>query len=294
MHTVARIPGSTSLADITFCVIDIETTGGAGYDAITEIAAVKVRCGEVLGTMQTLVECAGSIPLEIQRLTGITPAMVRGAPLVEEVLPSLVEFTQGTVIVGHNVRFDLRFLGDELDRFDYPPFACPVVDTLPLARRLVPDETDNCKLGTLALCLGLDHRPTHRALTDVLATVDLLHALLERASGYGVGALDDLLALPRTAAHPQAKKLRLVRRMPRTPGVAVVHGGGDEVIHVDSASNLRRRVHSWFASTDRRRIGPMLREAQRFSWQETSSRAEATLLESELLERHRPRYRRRG
>lgn len=294
MHTVARIPGATSLANVTFCVIDIETTGGNGYDAITEVAAMRIRCGEVLGTMTTLVECAGSIPLEIQRLTGITPAMVRGAPMIEEVLPNLVEFVQGTVIVGHNIRFDLRFLGNELDRFDYPALACPVVDTLPLARRLVSDETDNCRLATLATCLDLEHRPTHRALTDVHATVDLLHALLERASGYGVLALDDLLALPRTAAHPQAKKLRLVRRCPRTPGVAIVHGGGDEIIHVDSASNLRRRVHSWFASTDRRQIGPMLREAQRFSWVETDGRAAARTMETELLERHRPRYRRRG
>ena len=294
VHTVARIPGATSLADVTFCVIDIETTGGTGYDAITEIAAVNVRCGEVVATLQTLVECTGSIPLEIQRLTGITPSMVRGAPVIEEVLPSLVELVQGTVIVGHNVRFDLRFLGDELDRFDYPALQCPVVDTLTLARRLVSEDTDNCKLSTLAQCLGLEHRPTHRALTDVLATIDLLHALLERASGYGVHALDDLLVLPRTSAHPQARKLPLVRRMPRTPGVAIVHGGGDEVIHVDGASNLRRRAHSWFASTDRRRIGPMLREAQRFSWIETDDRAGAAQLEADMLQRHRPRYRRRG
>jgi len=294
VHTVARIPGATSLADVTFCVVDIETTGGTGADSITEVAAVTVRCGEVLATMSTLVECTGSIPLEIQRLTGITPAMVRGAPVIEEVLPSLVELVQGTVIVGHNVRFDLRYLGDELARFDYPALACPIVDTLTLARRLVPDDTDNCKLSTLAACLGLEHRPTHRALTDVHATIDLLHALLERASGYGVLALDDLLALPRTAAHPQARKLPLVRRMPRTPGVAIVHGGRDEIINVDSASNLRRRAHSWFASPDRRRIGPMLREAQRFSWMETEDRAAAESLEAELLHRHRPRYRRRG
>jgi len=294
VHTVARIPGATSLAEVTFCVIDIETTGGTGYDAITEIAAMNVRCGEVVGTLQTLVECQGSIPLEIQRLTGITPAMVRGAPVIEEVLPSLLELVQGTVIVGHNVRFDLRYLGDELERFHYPMLACPVVDTLTLARRLVSDDTDNCRLSTLAACLGLEHRPTHRALTDVLATVDLLHALLERASGYGVLALDDLLALPRTVAHPQARKLPLVRRMPRSPGVAIVHGGGDEVIHVDAASNLRRRAHSWFASRDRRPIGPMLRETQRFSWIETEDHDAACAHEAELLQRHRPRYRRRG
>lgn len=292
MHTAARIPTSTPLSNVTFCVLDIETTGGTGDDAITEIAATRVRCGEPLGTMSTLVECAGSIPLEIQRLTGITPDMVRGAPMIEQVLPNLLEFAHGTVLVGHNVRFDLRFIGAELDRFGYPPLASPVVDTLPLARRLLADETDNCKLATLALCLGLDHRPTHRALTDVMATVDLLHLLIERASGYGVSGLDDLLALPRTAAHPQARKLCLVGRMPRTPGAVLVHGGGDDIIHIDAAFNVRRRAHSWFASPDRRRIAPMLREAQRFSWIDAPDRSAAEALAAELSERHRPRYRR--
>ena len=285
----------TPLSDVTFCVVDLETTGGSPQDcAITEVGAVKLRGGECLGTFQTLVNPGLLIPPEITVLTGITQAMVLPAPRIEQVLPTFLEFAAGSVIVGHNVRFDLRYLGDELERFHYPMLACPVVDTLTLARRLVSDDTDNCRLSTLAACLGLEHRPTHRALTDVLATVDLLHALLERASGYGVLALDDLLALPRTVAHPQARKLPLVRRMPRSPGVAIVHGGGDEVIHVDAASNLRRRAHSWFASRDRRPIGPMLRETQRFSWIETEDHDAACAHEAELLQRHRPRYRRRG
>ena len=293
VDTLTRIAPDTPLAAVTFCVLDIETTGGNGVDDVTEIAAVKVRCGEVLGSLQTLVECAGSIPLQIQRLTGISTDMVRGAPLIEQVLPHLLEFARGTVLVGHNVRFDLRFIGAELERFGYPTLTslgCPVVDTLALARRLVRDDVDDCRLATLAAMLGLDHQPTHRAMTDVLATVDLLHALLERASGYGAHALDDLLALPRTAASKQAHKLALVRTFPRTPGVAVAHGHGSEVIHVDAAGNLRRRVHSWFASTDRRRIGPMLREAQRFSWIDTADHDAAAALAAELIGEHRPRY----
>jgi DNA polymerase-3 subunit epsilon len=292
LFSPVRVPGSTSLADVTFCVIDIETTGGEGDDAITEIAAVTSRCGEVLATMRTFVECAGSIPLEIQRLTGISDSMVRGAPTVEEVLPSLLEIARGTVIVGHNVRFDLRFLDHELQRFGYPRLDAPVVDTLTLARRMLRDDSPDCRLGSLARALQLDHQPTHRALDDVLATLDLLHVVFERTAGWGITALDDLLALPRTSASPHARKLRWVARTPRTPGVLLAHGVGDEVIHLDATSNLRRRAHSWFASTDGRRIGPMLREAQRFSWVETPDRAAAATREAELLATHRPRYRR--
>ncbi len=290
MHAVARIASSTPLAFVTFCVIDIETTGGSGADSITEVGAMKVCGGEVQGTFQTLLACAGPIPPEITHLTGITTAMVDTAPPIGQVLANLVEFVHGSVLVGHNVRFDLRFLEAELQRAGYPSFGCPVIDTLALARRLVRDETDNCRLGTLAEALQLDHRPTHRAFTDVLATVDLLHLLIERASGYGVDALDDLLAFPRTAGHRQAAKLRMIRRMPRVPGVVIVHGGRDQVIHLDTATNLRRRARSWFASRDGRRIGPMLREAQRFSWVETPDRETAMQVASTMHAEHRPRY----
>ncbi len=291
MHTAARIPTSTSLAAVTFCVVDIETTGGSGADSITEVAAVKVRCGEEVGSFETLVSCVGDIPPAIVQLTGITTAMVRDAPFVEEVLPHLLEFAHGCVLVGHNVHFDLRFLNGELQRSGYRAFEVPVVDTLALARRLVTEEAENCRLGTLAERLGLEHRPTHRAMTDVRATIDLLHALIERSSGYGVRALDDLLALPRTAGHAQARKLAWIGSMPRTAGVLLAHGPGDEIIHLEATSNLRRRARTWFAIRDGRRIGPMLREAQRFSWEETADRPAADVLEAELLVRHRPRYR---
>jgi DNA polymerase-3 subunit epsilon len=98
------------------------------------------------------------------------------------------------VLVGHNVGFDISFLEAALEATASEPLANPVVDTLHLARRLVRDDVINCKLGTLARRLRLDHLPSHRALEDVLATADLLHALIERATGYGVLRLGDLLS----------------------------------------------------------------------------------------------------
>ena len=136
------------------------------------------------------------------------------------------------------------------------------VDTVALARRLVRDEVPDCRLDTLASRLRLDHRPTHRALDDALATTDLLHVLIERATGLGVLGLDDLTSLASMAGHPQAGKLRLTAGLPRSPGVYLFCGHRDEVLYVGKATNLRQRVRSYFGSEDRRRIGPMLREAQ--------------------------------
>ena len=206
----------TPLYEVTFCVLDLETTGGSAESCgITEIGAVKVRGGECLGTFQTLVNPGAAIPPEITVLTGITESMVLPAPRIETVLPSLLEFVGSSVVVGHNVRFDLGFLRAALERAGRPRLANRWIDTCALARRLVRDEVPNCRLGTLASRLRLDHRPTHRALDDALATADLLHLLLERAAGLGVTGLDDLLVLPTMAGHEQASKLALTRSLPR-------------------------------------------------------------------------------
>ncbi|MBT7371589.1 MAG: endonuclease, partial [Gammaproteobacteria bacterium] len=164
---------------------------------IIEIGAVKITGGQVLGSYQTLINPGRPIPVGISYLTGITMSMVEKAPLIATVLPSFLEFLGNSVIVGHNVQFDLGFLNAALDRANYPKLNNKVVDTLALARRLVRDEVPNCKLSTLSKCMNLPKRAAHRALEDALTTSDLLHVLLEKAASLGVLGLDDLLELPK-------------------------------------------------------------------------------------------------
>jgi len=185
-----------ALFDVSFVVVDVETTGGSpATSALTEIAAAKYRGGECTGEFQSLVDPGCSVPPLISLLTGITDDMVLGAPAVSSVLPSLLEFVHGSVIVGHNVRFDLSFLDAALVGSGYEPLGNTTVDTLALARRLVRPDVPNCKLRTLAAALRLEHLPSHRALDDVRATADLLHRLIEHASGYDVFVLGDLVDL---------------------------------------------------------------------------------------------------
>jgi len=285
----------TPLADVVFCVLDIETTGGdRGSDAITEIGAVKVRAGEHLGTLSTLVNPGTAIPPAITILTGITERMVASAPRLDAVLPTLAEFIGDAVIVGHNVGFDMGFINTAMRRTGRQPFTNSVVDTLPLARRLVRDEVPDCKLGTLAQRFRLSHRPTHRALDDALATSELLHLLLERAAGLGVLGLDDLMALPSMAAHPHASKLKLTDQLPRRPGVYRFLDGQGQVLYVGKATNLRQRVRSYFSSDDRRKVGPLLRETQRLAHTVMPDPLSAEVLELRYLHRLAPRYNRVG
>lgn len=281
----------TPLHDVTFCVIDLETTGGSARDCgITEVGAVLLRGGECLGTFQTLVNPGTAIPPEITVLTGITQAMVLPAPRIDAVLPSLLEFIGSSVVVGHNVRFDLGFINVALERHQRPRLTNTSVDTVALARRLVRDEVPNCRLGTLADRFRLPHRPSHRALDDALATGDLLHVLLERAGSLGVTGLDDLLAMPKIDGHPQAAKLRLTDGLPRRPGVYLFRDAGGRVLYVGKASNLRTRVRSYFSGDERRKVGQLLREAQAIDHVVTCSTLDAAVLEVRLIHRHQPRF----
>ena len=150
----------TPLSEITFCVVDLETTGGSAIDAeITEVGAVKVRRGEVQGTFQTLVNPGRPVPAFIRLVTGLSDDMLAGAPRIESVLPAWLEFVRDSVIVAHNARFDMSFLNAAIMRLGYPPMANRVIDTAALARKTLAGEVPNNKLMTLARHLRCPHQP---------------------------------------------------------------------------------------------------------------------------------------
>ena len=277
----------TPLSDVTFVVLDLETTGTVpGQSRIIEVAAAKYRGGECLGTFQTLVNPGCGLPPFIVALTGITEALVVPAPSIDEVLPTLLEFIGGAVLVGHNLRFDTSFLDADLIARGRPRLANARVDTLTLARRLVRDEVPDCRLGTLAARFHTVVRPTHRALDDVLATAEVLHALFERAAGYGVLALDDLLGLP---SSPLAlRKLPLLAGLPRAAGVYLFRGADGRVLHVGRAGDVRSRVRSLFVTGGRRKVARLLRETVAIEYRAAGHPLEAAVAQLRLSHAHRP------
>lgn len=285
----------TPLCEVTFVVVDLETTGAApGADAITEIGALKLRGGELLGTFDTLVNPGVPIPPMITVLTGITEAMVFPAPAIDEVLPAFLEFLGDAVVVGHNVRFDVSFLDAALEARGYSRLANRRVDTLGLARRLLRDEVPNCKLDTLARHLRAPTAPSHRAFSDASATAEVFHSLLERAGCLGVLGLDDLLALPGMRAHPSVGKLSLTARLPREPGVYLFRDRDGRVLYVGKATNLRSRVRSYFSGDTRRKVPQLLRETTAIEHFVCREPLEAAVREVRLIQELQPRFNRQG
>ncbi|MCV7281486.1 DEDD exonuclease domain-containing protein [Mycolicibacterium flavescens] len=289
-----------SLHDTTFVVVDLETTGGRARgdqpDAITEIGAVKVRGGVVLGELATLVDPGRSIPPQIVQLTGITTAMVCDAPRIESVLPAFLEFSRGAVLVAHNAGFDIGFLRAAAEHCQLPWPRPPVLCTVKLARRvLTRDEAPSVRLSALARLFGSATTPTHRALDDARATVDVLHGLFERVGNQGVHTFSDLRAYLPDVTPAQRRNRRLATGLPRRPGVYLFRGPGNEVLYVGTAVDLRRRVNQYFNGSDTRtRMKEMASLATAVDHVECAHDLEAGVRELRLLAAHAPPYNRRS
>ena len=287
----------TPLRETTFVVFDLETTGGrAGDDMVTEIGAVKIRGGEVLGEFATLVDPERGIPPQVVSLTGITQFMVTGAPRMDTVLPAFLEFAAGAVLVAHNSGFDIGFMKAACERYGYHWPKAGVVCTVRLARRVLSrDEAPSCRLSALAQLFQTSTQPTHRALDDARATVEVLHRLLERVGPLGVQSLEELLAYLPEVTSQQRRKRELAAHLPNEPGVYLFRGPNEEVLYVGTATDLRKRVRQYFtASEGRRRLREMVALAVRVDSVSCAHSLEAEVRELRLLSAHKPAYNRRS
>ncbi len=286
------------LRDVTFCVVDLETTGGSaeGGAMITEIGAVKVRGGEVLGEFQTLVNPRTEIPPFIAVLTGITNSMVATAPSIDSALPAFLEFASGSVLVAHNAPFDVGFLKYFAEQQGRPWPKFEVLDTARLARRVITrDDAPNCKLSSLAKAFGSPVTPNHRALEDARATVHVLHGMMERLGGLGVQTLEELSTFSSRVTTAQRKKRHLAEALPHAPGVYLFRDDRARVLYVGTSRDLRTRVRSYFtASETRSRMGEMVGIASRVDGIECATALEAEVRELRLIAEHKPRYNRRS
>jgi DNA polymerase III epsilon subunit family exonuclease len=197
--TQRKFAPDRGLSEVTFVVIDLETSGASAStgSAITEIGAVKVYGGDVKGTFHTLINPFTPLSPFIVELTGITDQMLAEAPSIETILPMLFDFfgsPEEVVFVAHNAPFDLSFLKAALTLHGYiwPDFR--VLDTVKLAQLvLTKDDVVNYQLGTLAQYFNTQVAPSHRALDDAQATVDVLHGVIERLGTFDIFTINQLL-----------------------------------------------------------------------------------------------------
>jgi len=185
-------PADRFLGNLTYVVVDLETTGyPVPEEGVTEIGAVKVQGERWIEEFHALVNPGRYVPVAVQRLTGISNTLLRSSPRIAEILPGFARFCEGAVLVAHNAPFDLRILQRE---------AAPLGVALPewsfctysLARRLLP-ELESYRLGDLARNLGFPDEGSHRALPDARTAARLFSRLMVDLLSLGIETLGGAL-----------------------------------------------------------------------------------------------------
>ena len=189
-----EVARNQSLRNLTFAVVDVETTGLSALagDRICEVAIVTAKNGQIADQYQTLVNPGRPISYGASAVNGISNSMVRNAPSFRSIASDVLELLDGAVLVAHNASFDLSFISTELRAAGYSPPDNPVIDTLALARRNYSFGSN--KLGNVARSLGIQTHGLHRALADATITWHVLKKFLWDMESQGVHTLADLLS----------------------------------------------------------------------------------------------------
>jgi DNA polymerase-3 subunit epsilon len=184
------------LDDVPFVIFDVESTGleASAGDCIVEIALIRWHNRTVVRRYETLVNPGRPISPAAYAVNRIDARELAQAPTFAEIVPTLLAELDGAVLVAHNVPFDMHFLNTELSRVGKPPLPNLVLDTLTLSRCFL--QHDRYSLTALSGALGFD-RPSHRAMSDVLALQQLFDHLLNRLQTLGVSTLAELVRAQR-------------------------------------------------------------------------------------------------
>ncbi len=199
-----------------FIAFDLETTGFLpDQHRICEIGALLFDGAKVQAEFSTLIDPECPMPQEASRVNGITDDMLRGKPKVEKVLRAFAEFCSGHLLVAHNAGFDFQFLEHNIRRYESPAPKGVVLDTLALARKILPG-LSNYKLGTLVQHVGIKTQRFHRASDDANYCGQLFWHLLQKiqtpnqGNAEYLGQLSGKPALSFPQITPRPKQLALI------------------------------------------------------------------------------------
>jgi len=186
-----------NLDQYNFVVFDVETTGLSPQsgDRVVEIAALKVENFKVVDRFTTLINPEREVSYGAFLVNGITSEMVSGAPKAAEILPDFLKFINDSIFIGHNIKFDLGFLNNEVVLAGLKPLENYVaIDTIKMSRGFMP-QLGKYSLSIVASALGIKEEQKHRAMSDVDMTYSVFTKLLDIAQQKEVKDFEDILHL---------------------------------------------------------------------------------------------------
>ncbi|MBL4662668.1 MAG: GIY-YIG nuclease family protein, partial [Flavobacteriaceae bacterium] len=270
-----------------YAILDIETTGGKyNEEGITEIAIYRFDGHKIVDQFASLVNPEREIQPFVVNPTGITSAMLKGAPKFFEIAKRVLEITEGCILVAHNAQFDSRILTTEFDRLGYP-FEMESLCTVELAQTLIPD-MPSYSLGKLVRSLGIPLSDRHRAQGDAKATVELFKLLLSKDTTKKI-VIESIRKDPKKKM--ESKLLTLLESAPTTTGVYYMHNVEGKIIYIGKSKNIKKRLTQHFTG-DNRKSRKLQLQVATVTHENTGSELIALLKESEEIKRIKPLFNR--
>jgi DNA polymerase-3 subunit epsilon len=260
-----------------FSVIDIETTGGnATHNKIIEIAVVVHDGQKALKKWESLINPETYIPSGITELTGITQEMVANAPKFHEIAKELIEITESTIFVAHNVRFDYSFIRSAFNDLGYT-FTRKLLCTIQLSKKIFP-ELPSYGLSAISKNLHLPNPDRHRAMGDAITTARLLEKIFQKANASEI--INDLINLGiKESKLPNNLSLKDIQSLPDSCGVYYFKDENGIIIYVGKSKNIQKRVASHFTDYTEK-ASKLQRLVYEIDFEETGSELISLILES--------------
>ncbi len=282
--------------ELSFVVVDLETTGGGTrHHRIIEIGAVKIVNRRITETFKSFIDPQRGIPDYVIKITGIKPSMLVNAPLASEILPKFLDFLGDSVVIAHNLPYDLGFLNTTLSRYGSRRVHNHALCTLELSRLLVP-ELRNHKLEDLADFFEVSAKTRHRALDDARATARVFIYLLERLEEGGFHTLEHVYDLLPKKERLDVSELILdkhdVHAMPEAKGVFMFADTHQEIVYLEGTYNIRQRVRDilYGRTTQTLYIQQIIRNTAELKAIPTATYAQAKIKAVELIDQYHPRF----
>lgn len=245
-----------------YTIIDIEGNG-AGYrqESIIDIAIFKFDGREIVDQFMSLVNPEADITPYVQKLTNITPKMVKTAPKFHEIAKRVIEIMAGTTLVGHNIDFDYRMLRQSFKRLGYD-FKINTLDTIPLAKKLIP-EAESYSLGKLVKSLGIPLIDQHRAAGDARATVELFKLLLTKDKDNEIIQKQ----FEETNAKSYLNKVKeLTQDLPNEKGIIYFQDKKGKILHSEYVLDINKSAKKVFNSKSKRWL-PVQEECEQVNYE---------------------------
>ena len=219
-----------------YAILDIEATGGKkGEEDIIEVAIYRFDGKKVVDQLISLVCPDRKIDAYVQKLTQITPKMVKTAPKFAQLAKRIIEITDGAILVGHNVDFDYRMLKQEFKKFGYAYYR-ETIDTVPLCEKYFP-EAASYSLGELSKELGIPVSDRHRAAGDARATLELFKLLLDKDSLKDITS-KEIQSKPKSTS----KFASYFENLPNQTGMYYIFDKNNNIVYLSRSVNIAQSV----------------------------------------------------